>query len=49
VETYTCSSEALAAGIPLREQFIGTGYHEKVRMLGDFGSNIYITEKENEQ
>lgn len=49
VETYTCSSEALAAGIPLQEQFIGTGYHEKVRMLGDFGSNIYITEKENEQ
>ena len=45
VETYTCSSEALAAGIPLCEQFIGTGYHDKVRMLGDFGSNMYITEK----
>lgn len=43
VETYTCSAEALAAGIPLCEQFIGTGYHEKVRMLGDFGSNLYIT------
>lgn len=49
VETYTCSSEALAAGIPLCEQFIGTGYHDKVRMLGDFGSNMYITEKENVQ
>lgn len=49
VETYTCSSEALAAGIPLCEQFIGTGYHDKVRMLGDFGSNMYITEKENIQ
>lgn len=47
VETYTCSGEALAAGIPLCEQFIGTGYHENVRMLGDFGSNMYITEKEN--
>jgi alpha-galactosidase len=45
VETYACSSEALAAGIPLCEQFIGTGYHDKVRMLGDFGSNMYITEK----
>lgn len=44
VETYTCSSEALAAGIPLCEQFIGTGYHESVRMLGDFGSNMYIIE-----
>ena len=45
VETYTCSSEALAAGIPLCEQFIGTGYHDRIRMLGDFGSNLYITEK----
>lgn len=45
VENYTCSSEALTAGIPLAEQFIGTGYHDKVRMLGDFGSNLYITEK----
>ncbi|HKL78898.1 MAG TPA: alpha-galactosidase [Mobilitalea sp.] len=47
VETYTCSTEALEAGIPLCEQFIGTGYHEKVRMLGDFGSNLYITEKKS--
>lgn len=44
VETYHCSSEALEAGIPLCEQFIGTGYHNRVRMLGDFGSNMYIIE-----
>ncbi len=49
VETYTCSSEALMAGIPLCEQFIGTGYHDQVRMLGDFGSNMYITEKEQQR
>jgi len=49
VETYTCSDKALEAGIPLCEQFIGTGYHEKVRMLGDFGSNLYITKKNNEE
>lgn len=42
VETYTCSAKALESGIPLCEQFLGTGYHDKVRMLGDFGSNIYI-------
>ncbi|CRZ34780.1 alpha-galactosidase [Herbinix hemicellulosilytica] len=47
VEEYKCSSEALKAGIPLNDQFIGTGYNEKVRMLGDFGSNIYITETYN--
>jgi alpha-galactosidase len=44
VETYTCSSEALKSGIPLNEQFIGTGYNENIRMLGDFGSNMYITQ-----
>lgn len=45
VENYTCSSRALEAGIPLNEQFIGTGYSDVVRMLGDFGSNMYIISK----
>ncbi len=49
VETYTCSSKALTAGIPLTDQFIGTGYNDRVRMLGDFGSNMYVIEKEIEQ
>lgn len=42
VEEYECSDRALKAGIPLRSQFMGTGYNKNVRMLGDFGSNIYI-------
>lgn len=45
VEKYTSSSVALKSGIPLSEQFIGTGYNDKIRMLGDFGSNMYIIEK----
>lgn len=45
VEEYKCSSEALSAGIPLYDQFLGTGYNDKVRMLGDFGSDMYITER----
>lgn len=45
VEKYECSSAALRAGIPLCSQFIGTGYNKNVRMLGDFGSSLYITEK----
>lgn len=45
IEKYKCSSKALCSGIPLSSQFSGTGYNKKVRMLGDFGSNIYITEK----
>ncbi|MGM9973383.1 MAG: alpha-galactosidase [Clostridiaceae bacterium] len=44
VESYTCSAEALESGIPLRDQFIGTGYDKSLRILGDFGSNLYITE-----
>lgn len=43
VEEYECSDKALKAGIPLKSQFMGTGYNKNVRMLGDFGSNIYIT------
>ena len=45
IEEYECSSKALSSGIPLCSQFSGTGYNEKVRMLGDFGSNIYVTKK----
>lgn len=45
VEEYKCSAKALCSGIPLCNQFSGTGYNKKVRMLGDYGSNIYITEK----
>lgn len=44
VEEYQCSASALSAGIPLCDKFSGTGYNEKVRMLGDFGSDLYITE-----
>ncbi len=47
-EEYICSNKALESGIPLHEQFIGTGYNDKVRMLGDFGSNMYITRKLND-
>ncbi len=49
VESYHCSSEALESGIPLREQFIGTGYDKNIRILGDFGSNLYITEKKSQE
>lgn len=48
VEEYECSDRALGSGIPLRDQFLGTGYNEKVRMMGDFGSDLYITEKISE-
>ncbi|MDF2986775.1 MAG: alpha-galactosidase [Eubacterium sp.] len=49
VQEYKCSNRALSAGIPLNNQFSGTGYNEKVRMYGDFGSEIYITEAMNKE
>lgn len=49
VEKYECSAAALRAGLPLCNQFIGSGYNKNVRMLGDFGSNLYITEKNVEE
>lgn len=47
VETYHGSGRIFALGIPLNDQFMGTGYHEEVRMLGDFGSNLYIVKQED--
>ncbi len=38
------SGAALAAGVPLNDQFLGTGYHEDLRLWGDFGSQLYLVE-----
>ena len=41
-EAYTCYGDILKCGINLEMQFEGTGYNEKIRLLGDFGSNLYL-------
>ncbi len=41
VETYTASGKTLHQGVHLNQQFVATGYREDIRMLGDFGSNLY--------
>lgn len=47
VESYECRGDMLNAGIRLNNQFIGSYYNEHTRLLGDFGSNLYvITKKE---
>lgn len=33
------------SGIKLNNQFLGTGYNDKLHMFGDFGSAIYAIEK----
>lgn len=49
-ESYTVSGEGLQQGIPLSMQYSGTGYHTSLRILGDFGSTLYLIQKiENEK
>jgi alpha-galactosidase len=47
-ESYACSAEALAGGIPLAMQYSGTGYNPRIRVLGDFGSTMYTVTEINE-
>lgn len=43
VETYAAYGATLAEGILLNNQFMGGHYNERIRILGDFGSNLYVT------
>ena len=44
-EDYACSAEALHNGIQLAMQYSGTGYNADLRMMGDFGSSLYLAEE----
>lgn len=44
-EEYEADGAALMAGVKLHDQFLGTGYNEKLHMLGDFGSTVFVIEK----
>jgi alpha-galactosidase len=41
-EHYTVRGDALNFGINLEMQYEGTGYSDKLRIYGDFGSGIYV-------
>ncbi|MPM88599.1 hypothetical protein SDC9_135703 [bioreactor metagenome] len=45
VETYTASGQTLLQGVHLNQQFVATGYNDQIRMLGDFGSNLYTLDE----
>ena len=48
-EEYILRGDALLWGINLAMQYEGTGYSDKIRILGDFGSNLYyIMERTDE-
>ncbi|MFA6800982.1 MAG: alpha-galactosidase [Acholeplasmataceae bacterium] len=40
-ESFTVSGALLNHGYKMKQQFMGTGYNEHIRLLGDFGSQIY--------
>ena len=42
VESYTLSGSALLSGaLKLNQQWMGTGFNDHIRALGDFGSRLY--------
>ncbi len=43
VEQYEGNGAMFASGVLLNNQYMGTGYNEHIRLMGDFGSNLYIT------
>lgn len=44
-EKYTAFGDLLNKGIRLNNQFMGTWYNDKTRLLGDFGSTLYVIKK----
>ena len=46
VESYEAYGETLMNGLLLSNQYLGTGYNEQTRLLGDFGSNMYVIESQ---
>jgi len=42
VEEYECGGDTLEAGLLLNNQFNGTHYNEQTRLLGDYGSSLYV-------
>ena len=45
-EDCSASGAAFMSGVGLNNQFLGTGYNGKLHMYGDFGSSVYVIEKE---
>ena len=45
VEHYEAYGDMLNTGIRLNNQFVGSYYNEHTRLLGDFGSNLYLVKK----
>jgi len=49
VEQYEGWGIVLEEGIRLNSQFIGSGYNTNMRIMGDYGSNLYIIKAQNDR
>ena len=47
VEEYRGYGDLLLSGIKLNNQFVGSNYNTRTRLLGDFGSSLYIIRRES--
>ncbi|MDO9628943.1 MAG: alpha-galactosidase [Acholeplasmataceae bacterium] len=45
IEDYQVSGSVMMKGLPIKQQFMGTYYNDQTRILGDFGSQIYVADK----
>ncbi|MBR5143902.1 MAG: alpha-galactosidase, partial [Clostridia bacterium] len=48
-EQYTASGRMLSEGINLAMQYEGSGYNANIRLLGDFGSSLYLIQEINKE
>ena len=48
VEEYEGYGDLLESGVKLNNQFVGSYYNIHTRLLGDFGSNLYIISREKQ-
>lgn len=47
-ESYLAYGSMLKSGIKLKQRFTGTGYNEDIRLLSDFGSELFVIDKVKE-
>ncbi len=45
VEKYEGEGRVFESGLLLNNQYMGTGYDTQLRVLGDFGSSLYLTQR----
>ena len=49
VEAYEATGALLEAGVGLNNQFLGSGYNDQTRLLGDFGSTLYVIKADDHE